>query len=55
MDGLTGTLPLGEPEEEICQMSLFEDLQTEKTTPKSKIYNWNKFIYEIWALYNRNR
>ena len=40
MDGLTGTVPLGEPEEEICQMSLFEDLQTEKTTPKSKIYNW---------------
>ena len=40
MDGLTGTVPLGEPEEEICQMSLFEDLQSEKTTPKSKIYNW---------------
>lgn len=47
MDGLTGTVPLGEPEEETHQYSLFEFLdkeesekRKEKKTPKCKIYDW---------------
>lgn len=45
MDGLTGTVPLGEPEEEIHQYSLFEFLDKEKSekwmekkTPKCRIF-----------------
>jgi len=59
MDGLTGTIPLGEPEEEIHQYSLFEFLDNEedkwknKKTPKCRIYDWrgsNKSIlYESLA------
>ncbi len=59
MDGLTGTVPLGEPEEETHQYSLFEFLDNEedkwknKKTPKCRIYDWrgsNKSIlYESLA------
>ena len=60
MDGLTGTVPLGEPEEEIHQYSLFEFLDKEKSekwmekkTPKCRIFDWrglNKSIpYESLA------
>lgn len=49
MDGLTGTVPLGVPEEDIYQYSLFdfidgiEDRKEEKTeivSPKCRIYDW---------------
>ena len=47
MDGLTGTVPLGEPEEDMHQYSLFEILnkeeaekQQKKKTPKCKIFDW---------------
>ncbi|MCM1045947.1 MAG: hypothetical protein NC417_10595 [Candidatus Gastranaerophilales bacterium] len=45
MDGLTGTVPLGEPEEDAHQYSLFEFLDKEETkkrlkTPKCKIFDW---------------
>lgn len=48
MDGLTGTVPLGVPEEDIYQYSLFdfingiEDKKEKKTdiSPKCRIYDW---------------
>ncbi len=49
MDGLTGTVPLGVPEEDTYQYSLFdfidgmEDMKEEKTetiSPKCRIYDW---------------
>ena len=49
MDGLTGTVPLGVPKEDIYQYSLFdymdgmEDMKEEKTkiiSPKCRIYDW---------------
>lgn len=46
MDGLTGTVPLGEPMEEIHQYSLFEILDNsgdkwkDKKTPKCRIFDW---------------
>ncbi|MCM1201704.1 MAG: restriction endonuclease subunit M [Bacteroides fragilis] len=46
MDGLTGTVPLGEPEEETHQYSLFElysneeDKLEDKRTPKCRIFDW---------------
>lgn len=57
MDGLTGTVPLGEPMEENYQYSLFDFLQDEEIhtepketkTPKCKIYDWrasNSILYE---------
>lgn len=55
MDGLTGTVPLGEPEEEIHQYTIFdlmggivEEVQKKKT-PKCKIYDWrarSSVVYE---------
>ena len=36
MDGLTGTVPLGEPEEEIHQYSLFEIFGNEENKPEDK-------------------
>ncbi|MCX4380046.1 MAG: restriction endonuclease subunit M, partial [Lachnospiraceae bacterium] len=36
MDGLTGTVPLGEPEEEIHQYSLFEMFGNEENKPEDK-------------------
>lgn len=55
MDGLTGTVPLGEPEEEIHQYSLFEmfdngENKTEnKKTPRCRIFDWRadkSILYE---------
>jgi len=46
MDGLTGTVPLGEPMEEIHQYTLFEffdneeDKWKDKKSPKCRIYDW---------------
>ena len=46
MDGLTGTVPLGEPMEEIHQYSLFEILDNsedkwkDRKTPKCRIFDW---------------
>lgn len=46
MDGLTGTVPLGEPMEEIHQYSMFEILNNtedewkDKKTPKCRIFDW---------------
>ena len=46
MDGLTGTVPLGEPEEEVHQYSLFEmfdngeDKTENKKTPRCRIFDW---------------
>lgn len=50
MDGLTGTVPLGEPEEDMHQYTLFEmfdneedsekDSEKDKKTPKCRIYDW---------------
>lgn len=59
MDGLTGTVPLGEPEEETHQYSLFEFLDDKednwknKRTPKCRIYDWRgskkSILYESLA------
>lgn len=55
MDGLTGTVPLGEPEEEIHQYSLFEMFGNEenkpedKKTPRCRIFDWRadkSILYE---------
>lgn len=55
MDGLTGTVPLGEPEEEIHQYSLFEmfdneeDKLKDKKTPRCRIFDWRadkSILYE---------
>lgn len=54
MDGLTGTVPLGEPIEEVYQYSLFDfmdgmDESKKNKTPKCKIYDWrasNSILYE---------
>lgn len=55
MDGLTGTVPLGEPEEEIHQYSLFEMLNNEgdseknNKTPKCRVFDWRSdksIVYE---------
>lgn len=55
MNGLTGTVPLGEPEEEIHQYSLFEmlnkegDSENNNKTPKCRVYDWRSdksIIYE---------
>lgn len=46
MDGLTGTVPLGEPMEEVHQYSMFEILNKtedewqDKKTPKCRIFDW---------------
>lgn len=55
MDGLTGTVPLGEPEEEIHQYSLFEMLnngegsENKNKTPKCRVFDWRSdksIVYE---------
>lgn len=46
MDGLTGTVPLGEPMEEVHQYSMYEILNKtedewqDKKTPKCRIFDW---------------
>lgn len=55
MDGLTGTVPLGEPEEEIHQYSLFEMInngegsENKNRTPKCRVFDWRSdksIVYE---------
>lgn len=54
MNGLTGAVPLGEPEEENHQISIFEiinekDESEEKYQPKCKLYDWrgeSSILYE---------
>ena len=44
MDGLTGTIPLGLPQREFIEQTLFEDpnLDNDTFTPKCRIQDWNK-------------
>ena len=46
MDGITGTIPFGKPEEEFMQLSLFDEMMgigdpvEDKETPVCKIFDW---------------
>ena len=44
MDGLTGTIPLGLPQREFIEQTLFEDSSLDNDTfaPKCRIQDWNK-------------
>lgn len=44
MDGLTGTIPLGLPQREFIEQTLFEDpsLDNDTFAPKCRIQDWNK-------------